>query len=290
VQTLEENPVIVHGGPFANISFGCNSVIATKLSRKLADVVVTEAGFGADLGAEKFLDIKCQYAGIEPSAVVLVATVRALKLHGGVAFENLDRQDISAVLGGLPNLAQHAENVCKYKIPVVISLNRFPSDTDEEIAEVQKWCEANGYAFALNEAALKGSDGAVELAIKVKEVLDTQQANFKPMYNFSEPIVDKISKVCTEIYRADRVEFSEQALQQIKLYESMGYSKLPVCISKTPNSFTDDAKVLGAPRNFTINIREVRLYAGAGLIVPLSGSLLMMPGLPKVPRAVDGNN
>jgi formate--tetrahydrofolate ligase len=290
VQTLEENPVIVHGGPFANISFGCNSVIATKLSRKLADVVVTEAGFGADLGAEKFLDIKCQYAGIEPSAVVLVATVRALKLHGGIAFENLDQQNIPAVLNGLPNLAQHAENVCKYGIPVVISLNRFPSDTDEEIAEVQKWCENNGYAFALNEAALKGSDGAIALATKVKEVLDTKPSNFKPIYNFSETIIDKISKVCTEIYRADRVEFSEQALQQISLYERMGYSKLPVCISKTPNSFTDDAKVLGAPRNFTINIREVRLYAGAGLIVPLSGSLLMMPGLPKVPRAVDGNN
>lgn len=290
VQTLEENPVIVHGGPFANISFGCNSVIATKLSRKLADIVVTEAGFGADLGAEKFLDIKCQYAGIEPSAVVLVATVRALKLHGGVAFENLDNQNIPAVIAGIPNLAQHAENVSKYRIPVVISLNRFPSDTDEEIDEVKKWCEANNYAFALNEAAIKGGVGAVDLAHKVIEALETKQAKFTPVYNFNEPILDKISKICKEIYRADDVEFTPQALEQIKLYEDMGYSNLPVCISKTPNSFTDDAKVLGAPRGFKIHIREVRLYAGAGLIVPLSGSLLMMPGLPKVPRAVDGHN
>ena len=290
VQTLEENPVIVHGGPFANISFGCNSVIATKLSRKLADVVVTEAGFGADLGAEKFLDIKCQYAGLEPSAVVLVATVRALKLHGGVEFENLDMPNVPAVINGLPNLAQHAENISKYGIPAVISLNRFPMDTDDEITEVEKWCVANGYTFALNEAALKGGDGAVNLATKVKEALDTQQVNFKPIYNFNEPIMDKISKICKEIYRADDVDFSEQALQQIDLYEIMGYSNLPICISKTPNSFTDDAKILGAPRGFKIHIREVRLYAGAGLIVPLSGSLLMMPGLPKVPRAVDGYN
>jgi formate--tetrahydrofolate ligase len=290
VQTLEENPVIIHGGPFANISFGCNSVIATKLSRKLADVVVTEAGFGADLGAEKFLDIKCQAAGLKPDAIVLVATVRALKLHGGIAFENLERPNVAAVIDGIPNLARHAENICKYGVPVVISLNRFPSDTDDEITAVRTWCENAGYAFALNEAALVGGDGAVELATKVKEVLDNGQANFKPIYDFNEPIIEKIKKVCGEIYRADEVEFTELAMQQIELYEIMGYSNLPVCISKTPNSFTDDAKILGAPTNFKIHIREVRLYAGAGLIVPLSGSLLMMPGLPKVPRAVDGHN
>lgn len=290
VQTLEENPVIVHGGPFANISFGCNSVIATKLSRKLADVVVTEAGFGADLGAEKFLDIKCQYAGIQPSAVVLVATVRALKLHGGVIFDQLDKENVAAVIHGLPNLAQHAENVSKYNVPVVISLNRFPSDTDAEIAVVKEWCSVNGYSFALNEAALKGGEGAVELATTVKHVLNTEDSNYKPLYEFNDTIIAKVMKICKEIYRADKVEFSVEALEQIKQYEDMGYSNLPVCISKTPNSFTDDAKILGAPRNFTIHIREVRLYAGAGLIVPLSGSLLMMPGLPKVPKAVDGNN
>lgn len=295
VQTLEENPVLVHCGPFANISIGVNSINATKLAMKLAPVVVTEAGFGADLGAEKFLDIKCQLADIAPSIIVLVATVRALKLHGGVKFENLDQENIEAMSAGMCNLQQHAENMKKYGVPVVITANRFPSDTDREIAFLRNWCKHNGYEFALNEGAIKGSEGAIELAEKVNYFLGQETSqNFKPLYsiekNKSLPIKDKIEKICTEIYRAAGVEYSEFALKQIEEYTEMGYGNLPVCISKTPNSFTDDALILGAPRDFKIRIREVKLYAGAGLIVPLSGSLLLMPGLPKEPRCLDKFN
>ena len=295
VQTLEENPVLVHCGPFANISIGVNSINATKLAMKLAPVVVTEAGFGADLGAEKFLDIKCQLADIAPSVIVLVATARALKLHGGVKFDDLANENVEAMLAGICNLQQHAENMKKYGVPVVITANRFPSDTDAEINALRVWCENNGYEFALNEGAIKGSEGAVELAEKVNYFLgqETEQ-NFKSLYsiekNNSWTIKDKIKKICTEIYRASNVEYSEYAEKQIAQYEEMGYSGLPICISKTPNSFTDDATILGAPRNFAIHIREVRLYAGAGLIVPLSGDLLLMPGLPKKPRCMDEFN
>ena len=297
VQTLEENPVLVHGGPFANISIGVNSVNATKMALKMADVVVTEAGFGSDLGAEKFLDIKCQKAGIHPNAIVLVATARALKLHGGVKFEDLEKENIEAIKAGICNLKKHAENAVKYGVPVVISINRVPSDTDAEVDTIMNWCDENGFLAAVNTAALEGGVGGEALANLVMFVLAGQDAgielykdNFKPLYKWDEPILDKISKICTEIYGAGAVEYTDEAKEQIAKYEAMGYGKLPVCVSKTPNSLTDDAKILGAPTGFTIHIREVRLYSGAGLIVPLSGSLLLMPGLPKEPRCLDKFN
>ena len=291
VQTLEENPVLIHCGPFANISIGVNSINATKLAMKLAPVVVTEAGFGGDLGAEKFLDIKCQLAGIAPSAVVLVATARALKLHGGVAFEDLNTENIDAIASGICNLERHYENMTSYGIPVVVALNRFPSDTDAEVEFIRNWCSNKNIEFSVNSAALDGGEGAIDLATKVANILGTKTTqNFKPVYSFNESIFDKIEKICKQIYRADGVEYSIEAIAQINKYTEMGYDSLPICISKTPNSFTDDAKILGAPNGFKIHIREVRLYAGAGLIVPLSGSLLLMPGLPKKPRCMDEFN
>jgi len=288
VQTLEENPVLVHGGPFANIAHGCNSVIATKLGLKLADVVVTEAGFGGDLGAEKFLDIKCQRANLKPDAIVLVATVRALKLHGGVKFEDLNNENIEAMKLGICNLKKHAENMSSYGVPVIISANRFPSDTDAEIAELKAWCISQGYRFALNEGAIKGSEGAVELATAVKEILETTESYYKPLYPIGDKswsIKDKIGKICTDIYGAGKVVYTDVANEQIELYKKMGYADLAVCMAKTPNSLTDDAKVLGAPVGFTVTVREVRLSAGAGFIVPLTGAVMTMPGLPKVPAA-----
>ena len=289
VQTLEANPVLVHGGPFANIAHGCNSVIATKLGLKLADVVVTEAGFGGDLGAEKFLDIKCQRAGLKPDAIVLVATVRALKLHGGVKFDDLDKENIEAMKAGICNLKKHAENMVSYGVPVVIAANRFPSDTDAELEELKKWCVSSGYRFALNEGAVKGSIGAVELATAVKEILDTQKSNYKALYPIGDKnysIKDKIELISKKIYGAGEVVYTDLANEQIAQYEKMGYKGLAVCMAKTPNSITDDAKVLGAPTGFTITVREVRLSAGAGFIVPLTGAVMTMPGLPKVPAAV----
>ena len=289
VQTLEENPVLVHGGPFANIAHGCNSVIATKMAMKLAPVVVTEAGFGADLGAEKFLDIKCQRAELAPSAIVLVATVRALKLHGGVAFDDLNKENVEAMLLGIDNLKQHAENMKRYGVPVIITANRFPSDTDGEISALRGWCVGKGYDFAINEGAIKGSEGAVELATKVNEVLKQETAqNFKPLYpigNAGWSIKDKIGVICRDIYRADGVDYTEEAERQIAQYEEMGYRDLAICMAKTPSSFSDNANLLNAPRDFVITVREVRLSAGAGFIVPLTGSVMTMPGLPKNPLA-----
>ena len=288
VQTLEENPVLVHGGPFANIAHGCNSVIATKLGLKLADVVVTEAGFGADLGAEKFLDIKCQRAGLKPDAIVLVATVRALKLHGGVKFDDLDKENVEAMKAGICNLKKHAENMTRYGVPVVITANRFPSDTDAEIVELTAWCVENGYRFALNEGAIKGSEGAVELATTVKDILDNEKADFKHLYPIGDErysIRDKIGLICQRIYGAGNIVYTDLANEQINKYQEMGYTGLAVCMAKTPNSLTDDAKVLGAPTGFTITVREVRLSAGAGFIVPLTGAVMTMPGLPKEPLA-----
>mgnify|MGYP002518975324 CR=1 FL=1 len=287
-QTLYHTPALIHGGPFANIAHGCNSIIATKMAMKLADYVVTEAGFGADLGAEKFLDIKCQRAGIAPDVIVLVATVRALKLHGGVKFEDLDKENIEAMLAGTCNLQQHAENMRKYGVPVIVTANRFPSDTDAEIDTLRAWCDKQGYDFALNEGAIKGSEGAEELAGKVAWLLGKTAADFKPLYPIGDKgwsIKDKIGKICHEIYRADYVEYTDLALEQIRKYEEMGYRDLAVCMAKTPSSFSDDAKLLGAPRNFAITVREVRLSAGAGLIVPLTGAVMTMPGLPKNPLA-----
>lgn len=301
VQTLEENPVLVHCGPFANISIGVNSINATKMALKMSDVVVTEAGFGGDLGAEKFLDIKCQLAGIHPNVIVLVATARALKLHGGVAFEDLEKENVTAVEAGICNLEKHYNNMKLYGVPVVIAINRFPNDTDAELNVIGKWCVAHNIPWAINSAALNGSAGAVSLAQTVQGILNLQepglanlfpdfQDNFKPLYPIGKDtwsIDDKIGFICRQIYGADRIEYSPEALKQIEQYEEMGYAGLPVCISKTQSSLSDDPHLLGVPTGFTIHIREVRLYAGAGLIVPLSGKLILMPGLPAKPRCLD---
>ena len=299
VQTLEENPVLVHCGPFANISIGVNSINATKLALKMAPVVVTEAGFGGDLGAEKFMDIKCQLAGIHPNVIVLVATCRALKLHGGVAFEDLNTENVEAVKAGICNLKKHYENMRSYGVPVIVAINRFPSDTQNEINTVLDWCIANDIIPSINSAAIDGSVGAENLAQKVMSILAIQEEaehkgqfadNYQPLYDFNESVLQKIDKICKTIYGAKGVNYTEEALAQITEYEKLGYGNLPVCISKTPNSLTDDPKILGAPTDFYINIREVRLYAGAGLIVPLSGGLLLMPGLSKEPRCLDKFN
>ena len=292
VQTLEENPVLVHGGPFANISIGVNSLIATRMALKMADVVVTEAGFGADLGAEKFLDIACQEGGFAPDCVVLVATIRALKLHGGVLFEDLGKENCEAIEKGFCNLKQHFNNLKEYGIPVVVAINRFPSDTDSEIEVLENLMMKAKMEYALNEGALKGSEGAIELARTVEHVLANAESHYKPMYENAVgwSIKDKIGMICHKIYHADNVEYSEEAEEKIRKYTEMGYSTAYVCISKTPNSFTDDPKILGAPEGHTVHIRDVKLYAGANLIVPLSGSLMLMPGLPKEPRCLDKFN
>ena len=292
VQTLEENPVLVHGGPFANISIGVNSLIATRMALKMSDVVVTEAGFGADLGAEKFLDIACQEGGFAPDCVVLVATIRALKLHGGVLFEDLDRENCEAIEKGFCNLKQHFNNLEEYGVPVVVAINRFPSDTDSEIEVLENLMMKAKMEYALNEGALKGSEGAIELARTVEHVLANAESHYKPMYKTTSnwSIKDKIGKICYTIYHADDIEYSEEAEEKIRKYAEMGYSTAYVCISKTPNSFTDDPKILGAPEGHTVHIRDVKLYAGANLIVPLSGSLMLMPGLPKEPRCLDKFN
>ena len=292
VQTLEENPVLVHAGPFANVSLGTNSLIETKMALKLAPVVVTEAGFGSDLGAEKFLDIKCQAGDLKPSGIVLVATVRALKLHGGVKFEELEKENVDAMTAGFANLQKHYENMSRYSVPVVVAINRFPSDTDNEIDALVKLCESNGYEVAVNSAALDGGDGAKALASLVNQEMLAKETSdgFKPLYSFDEKLSEKIRKICVEIYGADGVEYSELAASKLAQYEKEGYGDLPVCISKTPNSLSDDPKLLNRPVGFKIHIRDVRLYSGAGLVVPLSGALLLMPGLPKEPRCLDKFN
>ena len=292
VQTLEENPVLVHGGPFANISIGVNSLIATRMALKMSDVVVTEAGFGADLGAEKFLDIACQEGGFAPDCVVLVATIRALKLHGGVLFEDLDKENCEAIEKGFCNLKQHFNNLKEYGVPVVVAINRFPSDTDSEIEVLENLMMKAKMEYALNEGALKGSEGAIELARTVEHVLANAESHYEPIYENAVgwSIKDKIGTICHKIYHADNIEYSEEAEEKIRKYAKMGYSTAYVCISKTPNSFTDDPKILGAPEGHTVHIRDVKLYAGANLIVPLSGSLMLMPGLPKEPRCLDKFN
>ena len=286
VQTLEGNPAIIHGGPFANIAHGCNSIIATKMGLKLAPVVVTEAGFGADLGAEKFLDIKCRVAGLKPDAVVVVATIRALKMHGGQPFEELANENVEALANGVCNLRKHIENVEKYGIPAIVCINHFASDTEKETAYLSKWCEENGYDYAYCSAFADGGKGAEALARGVMKILETKKSNYHPLYDEKLPIKDKIEIICKEIYGAGKVEYTEAAEQQIKDFTALGFDKTPICIAKTPQSLTDDPKVLGAPKGFTVTIREVRLSAGANFIVPLTGAIMTMPGLPKVPAAV----
>ena len=290
VQTLEGNPCFVHGGPFANIAHGCSSIIATKLALKLAPVVVTEAGFGADLGAEKFLDIKCRVAGLKPDAVVMVATIRALKLHGGVPFEELDKENVDALVKGLPNLGRHLENIQKYGLPVVVCINHFASDSEEEIATLKNWCKEHNYKVAFSDAFLKGGEGAVELAKAVQETLEESDNNFHYLYDEKLPVKEKIETICKEIYRAKEVVYTDEALKQIEDFSNLGYDKTPICIAKTPLSFTDKAKVLGAPDDFVITIREVRLASGANFLICLTGSIMTMPGLPAIPAAVKMEN
>lgn len=292
VQTLEENPVLIHGGPFANISIGVNSLTATRMALKMSDVVVTEAGFGADLGAEKFMDIACQEGNFHPDCVVLVASIRALKLHGGVKFEDLDKENKYAVRDGFDNLLRHYENMKKFLVPVVVAVNRFPSDTDAEIEMLNACLHLCNIKYEISTAALEGSAGSEKLAQLVKKTLEEQSSAYEPIiYTADETSLEyRIEKICTQIYRANGVELSDEAKKKLDLYEKLGYRGAYVCISKTPNSFTDDPKVLGAPEGFTIHIRDVKLYAGANLVVPLSGSLMLMPGLPKEPRCLDKFN
>lgn len=285
VQTLENNPVLIHGGPFANIAHGCNSIRATKLAMKLADIVVTEAGFGADLGAEKFFDIKCRKANLKPDAVVLVATVRALKYNGGVLKSDLSVENLEAVKIGFSNLQKHIENLHKYNVPVVVTLNAFVSDTKTEIDYIKKSCEDMGCTFAVSEVWEKGGKGGIELANKVLETLETKQSDFKPLYDENDSIVEKINTIAKQIYGAKNVSFSAKALSSIKTTENLNLDKLPVCIAKTQYSLSDNPKLLGRPKDFEISIKDINVSAGAGFIVALAGDIMVMPGLPKKPAA-----
>lgn len=285
VQTLDNTPAFIHGGPFANIAHGCNSVVATKTALKLGDYVITEAGFGADLGAEKFFDIKCRYAGLKPDCVVIVATVRALKMNGGVAKDNLAEENLDALRAGSSNLIRHIENVAKFGVPSVVAINRFPTDTDAELELLDKICEEYGVKVVLSEVFAKGAEGGMELAEEVVRICEEGKADFKPLYDLDLSIEEKMEKIAKEIYRADGVDFTPAAKKQIKELTKLGYDKLPICVAKTQYSFSDDATLLGAPTGFTITVRELRVSAGAGFIVALTGSIMTMPGLPKVPAA-----
>ena len=286
VQTLENNPAIIHGGPFANIAHGCNSAIATKLSLKLADYVVTEAGFGADLGAEKFLDIKCRYAGLNPAAVVLVATVRALKSHGGVAKADLNKPNAAAVRAGAANLTRHIENLQGFGLPVCVAINAFPTDTEEEMAVIHEICAKVGVPCALSEVFAKGGEGGKALAETVLSVMD-DTARVQYTFPLEASLTEKIEAVAKKIYRADGVNYTAAAKKTLEELTALGYGNLPVCIAKTQYSFSDDAKLIGAPEGFAMNVREVRLSAGAGFVVVICGSIMTMPGLPKHPAAMD---
>lgn len=284
VQTLEGTPAFIHGGPFANIAHGCNSVMATKFALKFADYTITEAGFGADLGAEKFLDIKCRFAGLKPDAVVIVATVRALKMHGGLDKKELANIDMEALEKGLANLTKHIENIHKFGLPAVVAINAFPTDTKEELDFVETKCKAFGADVALSEVWAKGGAGGIELAEKVEAAMQKTN-NFHFMYDVNQSIPEKITTIAKEIYGADGVNFTKAAQKQLKEIEDLGYDKMPICMAKTQYSFSDDATKLGRPTGFTITVRELRLSAGAGFIVALTGNVLTMPGLPKHPAA-----
>ena len=286
VQTLEHTPVFIHGGPFANIAHGCNSVIATKTALKLADYVVTEAGFGADLGAEKFLDIKCRAAGLKPDAVVIVATVRALKMHGGVEAEDLGEENVDAMLKGAENLAKHIDSITKFGVPYVVAINKFAKDTPSEVDALLSWCEENNHPVALADGWAKGGAGMKELADLVVEACDKENS-FHHLYYVNSSIEEKINTIATEIYGADGVEFSDEAKEKIALFEKFGWDHMPVCMAKTPNSLTDDAKIKGRPTGFTIHVRDLNVSAGAGFVVAYTGNIMTMPGLPKVPAAVN---
>ncbi|MGP3779506.1 formate--tetrahydrofolate ligase [Halanaerobium saccharolyticum] len=287
VQTLENTPAFIHGGPFANIAHGCNSVMATKFSMKLGDITVTEAGFGADLGAEKFYNIKSRFADLEPDATVLVATIRALKMHGGVAKDNLKEENLAALEEGMENLEKHIENVNKFGVPTVVAINRFPDDTEAELELVRRKCEELGVNVALSEVWAKGGEGGEELANAVVDVLENEESKFKFLYDEKAPIKEKIETIATEIYGADGVDYSDTALAQIKKYEKQGYAEIPVCMAKTQSSISDNPNLKGRPRGFRISVKEINLSAGAGFLVVMTGPVLTMPGLPKRPSAED---
>ena len=285
IQTVENTPALVHGGPFANIAHGCNSVRATKTGLKIADYCITEAGFGADLGAEKFMDIKCRMAGLKPDAVVLVATVRALKYNGGVAKEDLGAENLEALKKGIANLEKHIENVSKFGVPCVVTLNRFVSDTDAELSFVKEFCEERGCDFALSEVWENGGEGGIALAEKVLNTLENKESHYAPLYKVEQPIKDKIETIAKEIYGAGSVSYAPAASQAIARLEKLGYGELPVCMAKNQYSLSDDPKLLGCPKDFPINIREVYVSAGAGFVVAITGTVMTMPGLPKHPAA-----
>lgn len=293
VQTLENNPVLMHGGPFANIAHGCNSVRATKLALKLGDYCITEAGFGADLGAEKFCDIKCRFAGMSPDCAVIVATIRALKYNGGVPKAELSEENVAALEKGMINLVTHIENMRKFGLPVVVAINRFGTDTDAEIAAVEKLCGEMGVPVSLTEIFAKGGEGGIDLAKKVCETIETKPARFKPLYDTELSIKEKLNVIAKEIYRADGVIFTAQAEKAIAEIEKLGFGNAPVCVAKTQYSLSDDASKLGRPEGFSITVRDVKLSAGAGFVVALTGDIMIMPGLPKAPAAMkidcDGN-
>ena len=285
VQTLENVPAIIHCGPFANIAHGCNSVMATKTCMKLADYTITEAGFGADLGAEKFFDIKCRYAGLKPDAVVIVATVRALKMHGGVPKTELKTPNVEAVKAGLCNLEKHIENVKKFGVPAVVAINIFAQDTAEELEAVREHCAKHGVNVALSDVFAKGGEGGIELANEVVALAESGKADFKPIYELEMPLKAKIETIAKEIYGADGVNYSKEADKALKEFEDLGYGKLPICMAKTQYSFSDDQTLLGRPSGFKITIKNCRIAAGAGFVVVLTGDIMTMPGLPKVPAA-----
>ena len=285
VQTLENTPALMHGGPFANIAHGCNSVTATRLGLKLGDYCITEAGFGADLGAEKFLDIKCRCAGLKPSCVVIVATIRALKYNGGVQKAELSKENTEALKSGIVNLETHIENMRKYGLPVVVAINRFATDTDAEIKIIEDFCRENDVPVSLTEVFAHGGEGGKDLAEKVVNTIETKEANFKPLYDVNLPIKEKLNILAKEIYRADGVAFTSGAEKAIAEIEKLGKDKLPICVAKTQYSLSDDPKKLGRPEGFTLTVRDVRLSAGAGFIVALTGDIMTMPGLPKEPAA-----
>ncbi|WP_054200527.1 formate--tetrahydrofolate ligase [Clostridium baratii] len=285
VQTLENTPAIIHGGPFANIAHGCNSIIATKLAQKVSDIAITEAGFGADLGAEKFLDIKCRYGDLKPDCVVIVATIRALKHHGGVKKDELNTPNVEALKLGVSNLDKQIDNISKYGVPVVIAINKFTSDSEEEVQFIKDFCKDKGVRVALSDVWAKGGEGGIELAEEVIDVLENEKANFKVLYDINEEIEEKILKIAKEIYGADGVNYSAQAKKQIAELKKFSLDKLPICMAKTQYSLSDDASLLGKPEGFNITVKEVRVSNGAGFIVALTGDVMTMPGLPKVPAA-----
>lgn len=285
IQTLEHTPALVHGGPFANIAHGCNSVRATRMALKLSDITITEAGFGADLGAEKFFDIKCRKAGLHPDAVVLVATVRALKYNGGVAKADLGEENLEALKKGIVNLEKHIENIQKYDVPVIVTLNSFITDTEAENTFIREFCEERGCEFALSEVWEKGGEGGIALAEKVLDTLENKESHFHTLYEDELSLKEKIEKIATEIYGAKGVVYEPAASKQLAKIEDMGFGNLPICMAKNQYSLSDDAKKLGRPENFDIHIREVYVSAGAGFVVALTGAIMTMPGLPKVPAA-----